>query len=668
MTTEQTLIGGFFQATGRKRQSHGSLPESKKSKEFNISPTKAIINKGIMCLQKQQVQKEANKPIARKAKQAPARKPRGSKKLMQVSAPPPTTRSTRRNAMPAPNETFSQLDNALTNSKSPLKPSTPLNSGMKALSATRDTTQHQIPKVTMVTSPIASYTSPTVLKIPTVGASNIEQVTKVRRKLMADLQQNSKYTVPPLPTDSEANKRQSLARKLAEPTKVEIKQTGNSETLKPIEFPSVASCLSPSKKDNIIRRLALMKTPEKSPKIKEFTELQFSSPTKIKHTNTTPMKSPQYQTNSHLAANTRMPISYAQTVLLEHFRCIDVALSMVERRKESCTFEKLQRAVITMSGKQMTLRNLSQILFLYPTAFSLSYQPIRTSINSPRRGQYQLIVAANNDLHSESPTRTNASKSIRSLTNQELLIRKNQFHAYIIKYLTGYHAEFLQSMVPSVDIPSDKIKRWHPEFDPNTVPAIPEGNVPQKPQSNTPQTAKQILASSQDLLPTRISRVMLKFTEENSNQESELESETKEVCNEKSNELKGVSKNLIERIRIKEQEKVKLSMVRDDKLLHKLDMLERLPEMCSIVRNMYLAEKRGTLPWGDVVYKLRDSHHSKMDQKYLEEHLSLLLEILPQWASVVTLKNTKYLKVIRNTPLNKLLSELGREKARLEIQ
>ena len=673
MSTEQPLIGGYFQATGRKRQISRTIPESKKCKDakFNFSPTKSIISKEIVFLQKQLTQNEANKPTARKSKPAPARKPRGGKKLMQVSAPPPVTRLTRRNVTPASNETFSQLDNALTNRKSPLKPSTPLNSGMKALSATKqDSTadQQQIPKVTTVTSPKASYNTPTILKIPKNDPSTIEQVNKVRSKLMAKLEPNGKYNIPPLPIQTKANKKQTLAMKLAEPTKVELKQMTNEETLKPIECPSVESCASPCKKDSVIRRLALMKTPEKSPKMNEFKELEFSSPTKMKRTNTTPIKTPQYQSLSHLVSDSRMPISYTHSVLLEHFRCCDVVLSMVERRKETCAFEKLQRAVTTMSGKQMTSKNMAQILFIYPTAFSLSYQPIRTSINSPRRGQHQLIIAANNDLHSESPTSIN-TKSVRSLTNQELLVRKDQFRASIAKYISKYHAEFLLSMVPPVVIPFDQIKRWHPDFDLNTLPAIPEGNMPRKPQSNTPQTAKQILASSHELLPTRISRVMLKFIEDNSSQQTELEfNTTNEVRNNESNELKGISKNLIERIRIREQEKVKLSMVRDDKQIQKLDMLEKLPEMCSIVRNMYLAEKRGTLPWADVVYKLRESHHSKMDQKYLEEHLILLLEILPQWTSVVTLKNTKYLKVKRNTPLNKLLSDLGREKARLETQ
>ena len=640
MTAQQTLIEGYFQGNGRKRQNHVSLKESKKS----------IISKDIVCLQKQQIQTEVNKPTAR---QAPARKPRG-KKLMQISVPPPATRSTRRN--PAPEETFSQLDNALANQKSPLKPSTPLSSGMKALTATRQ----DIPKVT---SPPALY-NPTILKIPKNDPSTMDQVNKVRRKLMAGLEQtNGKYSIPPLPVQSKAHSR---AKMLAEPTKVELKLISD-ETLKPIECPSIESCTSPCKREVIKSRLALLKTPEKSPKMKEFEKLEFSSPTRSKRTNTTPMKPPKHQAAFHLASDSQFTISHTHSILLEHFRCIDVVLSMVERRKESCTFEKLQRAVTTMSGKQFTLKNISQIIYLYPTAFSLSYQPIRTSINSPRRGQHQLIIAANNDLHSESPTRT--SRPIRSLSNQEQLIRKEQFHAFILKYISLHHLKFLQAKLPSIEIPADKIKRWHLDFDPNSIPAVPEGELPWKPQSNTPQTAKQILASSQELLPTRISRVMLKFTEDNSTRETKMESETKgEVCENESKELKGISKNLIERIRIREQEKAKLSMVRDDKLINKLDMLERLPEMCSIVRNMYLAEKRGTLPWADVVYKLKESHHSKMDQKYLEDHLNLLLEILPNWTSAVTLKNTRYLKVQRNTPLNKLLSDLGMEKARLETQ
>ncbi|KAI6654080.1 DNA replication factor Cdt1-like [Oopsacas minuta] len=651
MSNSQTLLEGFFHANGRKRQNTGSIPISKRSKE--LTPAKSILSLDYISLQKEQIkQQPVPQPIIRKAKLAPARKPRACKKLMQATAPPPTTRSSKRNAKLAPKETFLKLGKALSHNKSPLKSSTPLNSGFKALSATKQDTQQLVePKIT---SPISS---PTILKIPTPGGSTMEQIKRVRNKL---LQQSSKnYNIPPLPNQTD---KPSLAQRLAEPTIVELSRNSN-ETLKPIETPSEASCMSPSKKDCIIRKLALLKTPEKSPKMKEFKELQFTSPTK-KSINTTPLKSPQYKNSYHLAADSQTPISYTQSILLEHFRCIDVVLSMVERRKESCSFEKLQRAVTTMCGKQMTLRNLAQIMHLYPTAFSLSYQPIRTSIHSPRRGQFQLIIVANNDFHSESPTDSSEGKT---LTNQGMLARKNQFLTYIIEYLKGYHNRFLRALVPPIILPNDKIKRWHPEFNLETVPSIPEGNMPQKPQTNTPQTAKQILASSQELLPTRISRVMLKFTEENSTQDSTIDSNSKVSYND-SNELKGISKNLIERIRIREQEKAKLNMIRDDTVLHKLDMLERIPEICSIVRNMYLAEQRGTLPWADVLYKLRDSHHSKMEQKYLEEHLQLLLEILPQWISVVNPKGTKFLKVKRNTPLNTLLSDLEREKARLDTE
>ena len=659
MSNDQTLLEGFFQASGRKRYNPGCGPIPKRTKDISgdLSPKKSILSMGFVSLRKEQTKQQPPQQITRKAKAAPARKPRASKKLMQASAPTPATKSSRRNVKPASNDTFLQLDKALSRSKSPLKSSTPLNAGMKALSAAKQDTPTVLEPV--MTTPISPQRLSTVLKIPTAGASTREQIKRLTNKLQ-EAKKNQTYTVPPLPNITD----KTLAQRLAEPTSVELKDS--KEVLKPIEFPTEASCLSPSRKDILQRRLALLKTPEKSPKMKEFREIQFTSPTK-KQYNTTPLKSPQYQKSHHLTVDTQLPLSYTQSILLDHFRCIDVVISMLDRRKENCTFEKLQRSVTTMSGKQMNLKTLSQIIYLYPNAFSLSYQPIRTSIQSPRRGQLELVIIANNDVHSESPIRKNIANS-QPLSNQELLTRKKQFHSYIIDYVKGYHVEYLEQLNPPIIIPTDKIvKRWHPNFNLDTVPIIPDGNMPLKPQRNTPQTAKQILASSQELLPTRFTRVMLKFTEDNTSLDPISDTTTTNNCN-NTNELKGVSKNLIERIRIREQEKAKLNMIRDDISLHKLDMLERLPEMCSIVRNMYLAQQRGTLPWADVLHKLKDSHHSKMEQKFMEEHLTLLLEVLPDWISLVNLKGAKFLKVKRNTPLNSLLSHLQCEKTRLDLE
>ena len=659
MSNDQTLLEGFFQASGRKRQTLGCGPIPKRTKDIsiNLSPTKSIVSMGFVSLRKEQTKQQPPQQVTRRAKAAPARKPRASKKLMQASAPALATRSSKRNANPATNDTFLQLDKALSRSRSPLKSYTPLNAGLKALSAAKQDTPSVLEPV--MTSPLSPQRVSTVLKIPTPGASTREQIKRLTKKLQ-EAKKTQNYTVPPLPNTAD----RTLAKRLAEPTPVELKEC-NEEVLKPIEFPTEASCLSPSKKDVIQRRLALLKTPEKSPRMKEFREIQFTSPTK-KQYNTTPLKSPQYQKSQHLTADTQLPLSYTQSILLDHFRCTDVVLSMLDRRKENCTFEKLQKSVTTMSGKQMTLKTLSQFMYLYPSAFSLSYQPTRASIHSPRRGQLELIIIATNDMHSESPIKKNSVKS-HSLTNQELLTRKNQFHSYIIDYVKQYHVEYLERLNPPIIIPADKIvKRWHPNFNLDTVPNIPEGNMPQKPQRNTPQTAKQILASSQELLPTRFTRVMLKFAEDNTSLDPVSDTTTDNRNN--TNELKGVSKNLIERIRIREQEKAKLNMIRDDVSLHRLDMLESLPEMCSIVRNMYLAQQRGTLPWADVLHKLKDSHHSRMEQKYMEEHLTLLLEVLPNWISLVNLKGTKFLKVKRNTPLNSLLSHLQCEKTRLDSE
>ncbi len=54
--------------------------------------------------------------------------------------------------------------------------------------------------------------------------------------------------------------------------------------------------------------------------------------------------------HSSLSGND-LPLPKSYQVLAEQFRCTDVIVDMLRRRKETCTFSKLKKAVEDMSGK-----------------------------------------------------------------------------------------------------------------------------------------------------------------------------------------------------------------------------------------------------------------------------------------------------------------------------
>ena len=98
-----------------------------------------------------------------------------------------------------------------------------------------------------------------------------------------------------------------------------------------------------------------------------------------------------------------------------------------------------------------------------------------------------------------------------------LIERRYVFHNRLIKIVKGYHTvlefspkiiilililsfvplqKFLAGYNPLLQVPEDKVTRWHQNFDVDGVPDIPLANLPTPPDVKTFATAKDVLGNN----------------------------------------------------------------------------------------------------------------------------------------------------------------------------
>lgn len=85
---------------------------------------------------------------------------------------------------------------------------------------------------------------------------------------------------------------------------------------------------------------------------------------------------------------------------------------------------------------------------------------------------------------------------------------------------------------------------------------------------------------------------------------------TKSAPVSKNSKLKGVSLDLLERIRLKEQKRLELAMTRNPQQEVRLSRIERLPEISRILKSYFTTEKKAAITVEDCVQKLTESYGS----------------------------------------------------------
>lgn len=87
-------------------------------------------------------------------------------------------------------------------------------------------------------------------------------------------------------------------------------------------------------------------------------------------------------------------------------------------------------------------------------------------------------------------------------------------------------------------------------------------------------------------------------------------------------------------------------------------LYSRLPELAKILRNIFVAEKKGVLLLETVIQKLDNSFRTKLTPHETEEHIRLLCKLLPMWTSIRNVRKANYLKLDKDADVAKMIKRL----------
>ncbi|XP_068725235.1 DNA replication factor Cdt1-like [Montipora capricornis] len=365
------------------------------------------------------------------------------------------------------------------------------------------------------------------------------------------------------------------------------------------------------------------------------------------------------QPSSSEESSLSLPLPYKYKALAEMFRCTDTVLNLLGQRKEKCTFTKLRDAVQQMSRKRFDKRQLAQIKAVYPSSLEFRQDKI-----AGKSSVFELTIEFG---------RGEKSHNKLTLTATELLARRDVFQKNLLRLTKKHHQSFLQNLNPSVSVDDEKIIRWHPKFRVDNVPDIAEAELPQPPVVKTYNSAHDVLEKARDMIAPRVEKALRTVAKDNDDKESKVEMKDTNLTENKTSRtagnspiknnkndsaLKGISQDLLNKIRQKQARKIEESMMRDPIVDKKLAMKERLPELCRILKAYFSAERKAAIPLEDATVKLSESYKTSLSPVQVEEHIRFMSQLLPEWISVLMVRKCSYIKINKTADVNNVINKL----------
>ncbi|XP_068812509.1 DNA replication factor Cdt1 [Struthio camelus] len=367
-------------------------------------------------------------------------------------------------------------------------------------------------------------------------------------------------------------------------------------------------------------------------------------------------KAPAYQRFHTLAQDVPpgLTLPYKFKVLAEMFRSMDAIVGMLFNRSETVTFAKVKQGVQDVMRKQFEERHVGQIKAVYPASYRLRQEKnIPTFSSSIKKSDYQLTLEPVLGEEEKVDGRPHLSAS-------RLLERRKEFSRNLVNIVKQHHKAFMASLSPPMEVPDDKLTRWHPHFNVDEVPDITPAELPQPPQGDRLTTAQEVLTTARGMMTPKMEKALANMalkTAVASVGESVVSNAASPAST--SSALKGVSQALLERIRAKEAQRMQALMTRAPQEEERLAMLGRLPAMARILRNVFVAEKKQALTLEVACSRMTDSYHTQLSPSDMEKHLRLFAELLPDWVSVHTIRTDTYIKLDKGKDLNVIAERLA---------
>ncbi|GLH13206.1 DNA replication factor Cdt1-like Protein [Gryllus bimaculatus] len=369
--------------------------------------------------------------------------------------------------------------------------------------------------------------------------------------------------------------------------------------------------------------------------------------TPIKSPLTSPVKSPAFQRLAHLV-QTGVPsltLPYSYRFLEEIFRCVDTVTSMMYNRRETVTFDKLKSGVQQMLRRNFSEQHIGQIKRVFPDAFNVSQEKSSMIMSSKKVNKYQLVVVPIFDPKVADVLKMSNGSCHSVMTPTLLVQRREQFHNNLLKIVKNHHKKFLENLDPPVIIPHASLARWHPEFQLDAVPPITPAELPAPPCEEKICSAKEVLDRAKTLFGC------------NERMEKALQMVSEQI--KKSEETSSSE------VRAKQAAKALLAMTRTPAEDREAIQLLRLPEIARILRNIFVAEKKSVLHLEVTLQKLANSYREAISNGELEQHIRLLMKVVPGWVDIMHIRKTDYVKVAKDadmTAVMKKLEKLAAEK------
>ncbi|EFN82715.1 DNA replication factor Cdt1 [Harpegnathos saltator] len=382
-------------------------------------------------------------------------------------------------------------------------------------------------------------------------------------------------------------------------------------------------------------------------------------------------------------------LPYNYRFLAEVFRCVETVSAMLFNRNELITFSKLKLAVQELLRRNFTQDHLAQIKTIYPDAYIYQQQKHHNFGSISKTEKYDLtlmpVVKKNNGRNT--PDEDNILKSVSnySMGPAVLLERRRKFYNTLLERVKDEHEKFLLTLETPIIIEKEKVVRWHPEFNVETCKEVEKAELPQPPQIEKP-TAKNLLEKVKSLLTPGcyMEKALQKLAEANMTSKSTSsiqDSATQTMENDipKVNTIimntppptpsihqdtyltktfKGIPKSLLEKVRARQAAKALEEMTKTAILDKETMLYSKLPELAKILRNIYVAEKKGVLPMETVIQRLDNSFRMKLTPNEMDEHIRLLCKLLPTWISIHNVRKNDYLKLDRNADIAKVIKQL----------
>ncbi|KAF4803656.1 DNA replication factor Cdt1 [Turdus rufiventris] len=374
-------------------------------------------------------------------------------------------------------------------------------------------------------------------------------------------------------------------------------------------------------------------------------------------------KPPAYQRFHTLAQDLPpgLTLPYKFRVLAEMFRSVDTITGMLFNRSETVTFAKVKQGVQDMMRRQFEERHLGQIKAVYPSSYRLRQEKnVPTFGSSGKKSEYQLTLEPVLGEEEKVDGRPHLSAS-------RLLERRREFHRNLVNIVREHHKAFLAALSPPMVVPEEKLTRWHPRFNVDEVPDVSPAELPRPPQEDRLSTAQEVLNTARGMLSPKMEKALANLALRTAGADAGEPTLPKTPTPAStSSALKGVSQELLDRVRAKEARRLQALLTRDARQEERAARLARLPAMARVLRGLFVAEKKPALSMELLCARLADSCPELVAPGEMEKHVRLLAEVLPDWVGVHTLRTDTYVKLDKEKDLglvterlNKMAKEAG---------